>query len=266
MGKKSILILVDGMRRDALEACGHPFVQEILKTGAVRLAARCVMPSVTLPCHISLFHSVPPQRHGTLTNDYTQQVRPVRSLPEQLHLLEKSTAMFYSWEQLRDIALPGNMDYSLFMNLHRHEHSDVCLTDAALSYIDAEKPDFVFLYLGQTDETGHGKGWMGEEYLQTVYTAWDCIERVARKTQGEYDLFITADHGGHERCHGTEMPEDMNIPLFVRTVDSLPVKPRLQREGEPEGKQQASIMDIAPTIATVMGIPLPRDWEGESLV
>ena len=80
MANKSILILVDGMRPDALSACGNAFCSDILSTGAVQLPGRSVMPSVTLPCHISLFHSVPPTRHGTLTNTYAQQVRPVKSL------------------------------------------------------------------------------------------------------------------------------------------------------------------------------------------
>ena len=68
MSQKCILILVDGMRPDAMALCGHPFYPEFLERGAVELSGRSVMPSVTLPCHVSLFHSVPPQRHGTVTN------------------------------------------------------------------------------------------------------------------------------------------------------------------------------------------------------
>ena len=107
MAQKCILILVDGMRPDAQALCGHPFCKEFLESGAVELAGRSVMPSVTLPCHISLFHSVPPERHGTVTNTYVPQVRPVRSLVEVLHSAGKTTAMFTNWEQLRDISVPG---------------------------------------------------------------------------------------------------------------------------------------------------------------
>ena len=38
MANKSIIILVDGMRPDALPACGNAFCSEILSTGAVLLA------------------------------------------------------------------------------------------------------------------------------------------------------------------------------------------------------------------------------------
>lgn len=54
--KKVILILADGLRPDALEACGHPYGKKILEKGSYSLEAETVYPSVTLPCHMSLFH------------------------------------------------------------------------------------------------------------------------------------------------------------------------------------------------------------------
>jgi hypothetical protein len=38
------------------------------------------MPSVTLPCHTSMFRGVTPERHGITTNTWTPQVRPVPSI------------------------------------------------------------------------------------------------------------------------------------------------------------------------------------------
>ncbi|MCI9552423.1 MAG: hypothetical protein HFE94_02675, partial [Acutalibacter sp.] len=79
---KVLLILVDGMRPDALGGVAQ--AQAMLARSAASLCAQTVMPSVTLPCHMSLFHSVTPQRHGTTTNTYAPQVRPVRGLCEVL--------------------------------------------------------------------------------------------------------------------------------------------------------------------------------------
>lgn len=81
---KVILISIDGMRPDGALQCGHPFVQEMMRRGAYALDAQTVMPSVTLPCHMSMFHSVAPDRHGITTNDYVPQVRPVSGLFEQI--------------------------------------------------------------------------------------------------------------------------------------------------------------------------------------
>ena len=80
---KVLLILADGMRPDALK--NIPLAQALLKKSTYSLAADTVMPSVTLPCHMSLFHSVDPSRHGTTTNTYAPQVRPVEGLCEVLH-------------------------------------------------------------------------------------------------------------------------------------------------------------------------------------
>lgn len=255
MKRKCILILVDGMRPDALPACGNPFCKDILKTGAVQITARTVMPSVTLPCHISLFHSVPPERHGTLTNDYVEQVRPVKSLFEVLHDAGKKTASVYNWEQLRDISRPGYLDFAYYLSQYAQKDSDSRITDTALCYLEKESPDFMFLYLGETDEAGHKDGWMSPFYLKTLSGAWDCIQRVADATQGEYDLLLVADHGGHGRCHGTDMPEDMTIPIFLRPVG-----------GEKIDTENVDIMDLSPTIARIMGLAPDRDWEGHSLL
>ena len=79
---KVILISIDGMRPDGLLKCGNPFVETMMKKASYTLEGRTVFPSITLPCHLSLFHSVPPERHGTLNNTYTVPVRPVEGLFE----------------------------------------------------------------------------------------------------------------------------------------------------------------------------------------
>ena len=68
MKNKVILVSIDGMRPDGVMQCGSPFVEKMMKTGSYTLDAKTVLPSVTLPCHMSMFHSVPPTRHGIVTN------------------------------------------------------------------------------------------------------------------------------------------------------------------------------------------------------
>ena len=67
--KKVILISIDGMRADGLQQCGNPYLEELKKMASYTFCARTVFPSITLPCHMSLFHSVPPERHGTTNNE-----------------------------------------------------------------------------------------------------------------------------------------------------------------------------------------------------
>ena len=59
MKNKVILISVDGMRPDGVMQCENPYVEELMKMSSYTMNARTVFPSVTLPCHMSMFHSVP---------------------------------------------------------------------------------------------------------------------------------------------------------------------------------------------------------------
>ena len=258
MSKKVLLVLVDGMRPDSLEACKHPYIGKMIQDGSYTGQAQTVMPSVTLPCHMSLFHSVKPDRHGVLTNVYTPQVRPINGLCEQLKLSNKSSGLFYNWEELRDLARPGSISCGCFISgkTYTYRESNIILTDKAIKYINKAEPDFVFLYLGHVDEAGHAYGWMSEEYIQSVYDSWNCIERITSSISDDYIVMVTSDHGGHDRLHGTEMPEDMTIPLFI---SGKSVTPGLELK-------DVNIIDIAPTVVKLLGAEAAAEWEGKSLL
>ena len=85
----------------------------------------CCAP-VTLPAHTSIFYSVPPIRHGIITNDYMPPVRPIRGLAEQLERVDKTCAAFYGWEPMRHVWTSGNMKYSLFVNEYEEEIQICC--------------------------------------------------------------------------------------------------------------------------------------------
>lgn len=253
---KIILFVVDGMRPDALTNLKN--AQEIIKKSTYTMNAQTVYPSVTLPCHMSLFHSVIPQRHGTTTNIFMPQVRPIDGLFEVLKQARKNSAVFYNWEDLRDISEPNSLTHSAFYAgkiLGYHETGEM-LADELLKYVKAFDTDFTFFYMGYTDWAGHKFGWMSDEYLSAMQSSWNNIERVMTELGDEYTYIITSDHGGHDRTHGSEMPEDMVIPaMFIGN-------------GFEKGKviDNVSILDIAPTIATLLGTEPDEEWEGKSLV
>jgi len=256
MNEKVLLILADGMRPDAL--AGIPYVEQLLANSAYTMCAKTVFPSVTLPCHMSLFHSVDPQRHGTTTNIYMPQVRPVNGICEQLALAKKSSAFFYEWQELRDLVRPGSLMHSFFYNNSDKRKVPPVTAGAAIRYLTEESPDFAFLYFEFPDHMGHSSegGWMGPEYMQSIRTVWEQIERVMAAVGDTYTVLITADHGGHDRTHGTEMPEDMTIPVICHGT--------MFRPGEFE--RAVSIKDLAPTIVRILGAEPAAEWEGTALL
>ncbi|MBQ7637944.1 MAG: alkaline phosphatase family protein [Clostridia bacterium] len=257
MKDKVILVLVDGMRPDGLLQCSHPFVERMKKLAAYSLTAQTVMPSVTLPCHMSLFHSVDPERHGITTNTYIPQVRPIEGLFDRLDAEGKKCGFFYTWEELRDLSRPDHLHTAVCMNQHKRQGTDNLITDAAIKYINDEDPDFLFLYLGETDELGgHDTGWMSETYLKVVNNAIGCTEKLYDSISKDYTLILTADHGGHGRGHGSDDPQDMTIPIFI-------IGPRFEKGKEYPG---GSIKDIAPTVTKLLEVRPAKEWEGKPMI
>lgn len=258
MEKKVVMILVDGMRPDSLAACGNPYAMRFLAESTGTLEGKTVMPSVTLPCHMSLFHSVEPARHGTTTNYYMPQVRPINGLFEAIRSAKKTAAMIYNWGELRDLGRPDSFSYLRYFSGHIYgwKESNRLVTEDAIRFITEDVPDFLFVYLGCTDETGHKYGWMTPEYLKAVSESWNSIRRIVDDLPPEYTVVVLADHGGHDRGHGTDMPEDMTIPIMLHGEEisaggTIPA---------------ARIIDLAPTVASIMGITSDEEWEGVCLL
>jgi arylsulfatase A-like enzyme len=65
-------------------------------------------------------------------------------------------------------------------------------------------------------------------------------------------IIVTADHGGHDSTHGTDLPEDMTIPWVISGTGIV------QKGLE----TQVYTMDTAATIAFALGLPLQPEWDG----
>jgi arylsulfatase A-like enzyme len=250
-----ILVMIDGLRPDAIARAHTPTLHHIMAQGAYTLNARSVMPSVTLPCHMSIFHSVPPERHGITSNVYTPMARPLPGLVEAAKDADKRCAFFTNWEELRDLSRPGGLYLSTLINdSYNLDAGDRMVTDAALPHLGAM--DFSFVYLGTVDSAGHFYTWMSDEYLRQVERADAELGRIVAALPTDAVLIVQADHGGHDRFHGTDAPEDMTIPWMMMGAGV--------RQGC-EIQRPVSLLDTAPTVARVLGIRTPREWEGTSV-
>ena len=105
----TILVMIDGLRPDALDQIDCPNLRSLIARGASTLTARSVMPSVTLPCHTSIFHSVPPTRHGITVNVWTPMARPLPGLVDVAKDAGKRCSFIYNWEPLRDVSRPEKL-------------------------------------------------------------------------------------------------------------------------------------------------------------
>ena len=255
--KQFVLFLVDGMRPDGLVQAETPVMDRLIAAGAHTLTAQTVMPSMTLPCHTSLFLGVRPSRHGITTNIWTPQVRPIPGLFDVLQDMWLTTAFFYNWEELRDLGRPGSLNASFMVKDTTGDGTaDTAVAQLAAHWLANNPFNFAFVYLGGTDIAGHAWGWMSQPYLQAVTHADHCIGTVLDALPPDCTILVTSDHGGHEQMHGTDSPEDMTTPLLLAGPE-IPAGAAFTRP--------VQITDIAPTITRFFGATAPKEWIGYPL-
>ncbi len=259
MPHPTLLFSIDGMRPDAMLQAATPVIDRLIREGSHTLQARTVMPSVTLPCHTSMFRGVDVARHGITTNVFTPLARPVPSVLDVATTHGKACGMFHNWGPLRDIAGPDSFRIA-FLDGKSTETSDQRIAKTAAEHIVGDRLDFAFVYLGFTDTVGHDHGWMSEPQLRAIENADRCVGLVLEACAQAGltpNVILQSDHGGHERSHGTEMNEDMTIPWILWGPRARPghviVDP-------------VRIFDTGPTIAELMGVPQAAEWDGEPLV
>jgi predicted AlkP superfamily pyrophosphatase or phosphodiesterase len=256
--RRAIVFLVDGMRPDGLRLADTPFMDEVLERGVYTFNARSVMPTTTLPCHTSLFFSIPPNVHGITDNTWQPLAKPVPGLFDVIHQQGLSAASFFNWEPLRDLSRPGSLAAACFFRDAPDDggHSDQRVSASAAAWLQEHEWAFAFVYMHNTDKTGHSHGWMSEAYLGAIGNADRCIRQIARTLPEDTMVVITSDHGGHDHTHHSDQKEDMTIPVMI-------YGPGIPRGREIDGT--VSIMDLAPTIVRFLGIEPPEGWMGSAI-
>lgn len=95
---------------------------------------------------------------------------------------------------------------------------------------------------------------MSPEYLRQLERVDAQLAKVLDVLPDGSTVLVQADHGGHERNHGTEDPLDMTIPWLI-------AGPGVKQNHAIQ--TPVSLLDTAPTLARVMGVRPHEHWEGK---
>lgn len=138
------------------------------------------------------------------------------------------------------------------------EMSAAEVTDAIVPEIQDETADFICLNYANADMVGH-TGVFGAA-VKAVETVDACVKRVVTAALDHgYTVFLTADHGNADYL----INED-GTPNTAHTLNPVPlfVIDRSWKGTVKPGK----LGDIAPTILTMMGLPIPAEMTGDVLI
>lgn len=252
--QKVILIVTDGMDSRAIEQIDK--AKEFMKQCAYSLDAKTVLPAITMPCHMSLFKSVDPEKHGCYDNYDPAYYNKIKSMCDIFHRRDRRSALFYTWGELRDLVSPGSIAYDCFISGYYNgvDKATIQLVDKAVEYLKVNFTSFTFFHFDSIDCAGHCHGWMSDEYLYACRFVWDEIYRLL---DGVYDknttVIIVSDHSGHGTDHHSE--EDTTIPIMIKGKDFVPGAVL----------ENVDIKDVAPTILKILDLAPDEAWDGKAL-
>jgi len=132
------------------------------------------------------------------------------------------------------------------------------VTDALLPEIKKQSADFICLNYANADMVGHTGVW--DAVIKAVETVDKCVkEIVTTALENDYTIFLTADHGNADYI----VNED-GTPNTAHTKNLVPL---FIIDKEWHGTiHPGKLGDIAPTILTMMKLPIPKEMSGKILI
>lgn len=252
-----VVVLLDGLGLAASR--GLPFLDELRARGA-SFDCHAGVPSLSLPARAVLMTGAWQEVHGQTTNYHA---RPLR--------LDHLFRLAHAKGALTALAA-GEDTHTLFAPhvVHRAVHAEEPETAlfaqseaalrrhvAAAAALMMEQPGFAVLELTLADDAGHGWGSRSPEYARAAVL----VDAAARELAALVDLdratlVVTADHGHIATGgHGGPEPEAIAVPLVLAG--------RGVRRG---ARGTCAQVDVAPTLAVLLGLPLPAASQGRPLI
>ncbi len=259
LARRVVLVLVDGLRLDASQ--NMPRLNELRQRGA-DLSVRVGQPSLSYPSWTVIASGTWQEISGVTTNWYEGEVQV-----DTIFKAARDTGMpavvvggggwkkLYGSHLTEFVKVPGPEDENAPPEAWAQMDSDSLRL--AIRVLDDYPEGLILVYFGGTDELAHLYGGVSSQYLGEVQKVDEYIGRLVERLDLEKDvLIVTADHGhvdigGHG---GWERPV-LHVPLVMVG--------KAIRHGAYTERLQA---DIAPTIAALLGIPIPVHAQGRPLV
>ncbi|GGG93127.1 2,3-bisphosphoglycerate-independent phosphoglycerate mutase [Parapedobacter pyrenivorans] len=131
------------------------------------------------------------------------------------------------------------------------------VADAICADMTANKPDFICLNFANPDMVGHTG--VFDAVVKAVETVDRCTKQVVEcGRQVGYTFIIIADHGNAEFM--------INDDGSVNTAHTTNLVPCILIDDDYQAISDGKLGDIAPTILKIMGLPIPPDMTGHTLI
>jgi 2,3-bisphosphoglycerate-independent phosphoglycerate mutase len=137
------------------------------------------------------------------------------------------------------------------------EMSAEAITNLILPEIAAATADFICLNFANADMVGHTGVW--NAVIKAVETVDQCVGKIVEKAlENDYVVFLTADHGNADY-----MINEDGSPNTAHTLNPVPYW--IIDKNLHYNLKQGKLADVAPTILSIMKLPIPPQMTGDKL-
>ena len=281
LARRVYLVIIDGLRLD--RSYELPYLDELRRRG-IDTEAQSHYPTWSRPNYVSILCGVPPSASGVRTNHHSTPVS-LDCLMDRAHEAGMHVASATDYDVLPRLFLrPSDKsriaeveDLDIDAMEDPTSPEAVRAPDAPLQspFDDARyapwpggfpeagaavtrgDDDLVIMLVGAVDAAGHAHGGDSKEYREATEIADRALARALARIDLTQDaVVVTADHGHTGRGgHGGIEPEVLTVPLILAGAGVKPGATALD----------AHLIDIAPTVAALLGIPAPGQGLGRTL-
>jgi predicted AlkP superfamily pyrophosphatase or phosphodiesterase len=259
-----LVVSVDGLRPDVLLRANAPVLRALMDGGSFTMWAATTDLAVTLPSHVSMLTGVVPARHGVTWNgDLPAGVARYPKSPTLFDVAKRAgltTAMVAGKSKFAALARPGSLDR--WYAPQRGIVADAAVADTAVRWIDAHRPQVLFVHLPDGDRVGHSEGWGSAGHLKSVEQADRQLGRILqalamRRVLDSTVVIVSADHGGSGRSHGAGDVRSLTIPWIISG-------PGVRRNFDLAQVQSRNVRteDTFATACAVLGLSLTGELDG----
>jgi hypothetical protein len=289
--KKVVLVIADGIPADVMEKLRPPDLMNIARQGFFKRAyvggkkgTYKETPTISAPGYNDMLTGTWAYKHNVWDND---NQKPNFHYPTIFRLLktyrpDANMAIFSTWVENRKMLLGADLPATDSLHLNEvfdgyekdkvafpHDRNSFYLhqiddhvVQAADSVIRKTAPDLSWIYLEYTDDVGHSRG-TGTAFDSAVFyldhqmkKIYDAIHFRESHYNEDWLLVITTDHGRDSitgKNHGGQSKRERTTWMITNQKES----------NEYLKKNEPAIVDILPTVAQFMSLPVSTSVRNE---
>ncbi|MBT2638558.1 MULTISPECIES: alkaline phosphatase family protein [unclassified Bacillus (in: firmicutes)] len=260
LSDKVIVIVIDGMRKERFYEANTPFLDQLKENGTEYLNMETLYPARTVVCFSSMFTGTYPFEHGIKSNMVYKLGVNTETIFDSLRKVGKRGRLL----GIAHLVDAMGSDVETVTAVMHKDKADTNMLARARKIMDEQDPDLFIVQMIGTDQVGHSRGVLYDDYIEKIEEADALIQEFVQwlESEGKMEnttLVVCADHGQADGIggHGHLDEGERFVPFFMHG-------PHIAKGVKVQEKH--SLVSLAPTISYLMGAPYPASSRGKVLM